>query len=120
MFKKLIVLVLSVDLVATGSAYAGLIGAGTVIQHQEQQGYSQQVDQNALQKSVASRLGMLGVDPGQAKQRVQAMTNEELQQLVKQLDQLPAASGALEVIGIVFLVLLILELVGVTDIFKRV
>lgn len=120
MFKKLIVLVLSFDLFAAGLAHAGLIGASAVIQHQEQQDTTQQVDQNVLQKSVASRLGELGVNPEHARQRVQAMTNEELQQLVKQLDQLPAASGALEVIGIVFLVLLILELVGVTDIFKRV
>jgi hypothetical protein len=120
MFKRLTVLIVSVNLFTAGLAHAGVIGTGTVIQHQEQQGNPQRLDQIALQESVATSLRELGVDLGHAKQRVKAMTNEELQQLENRLDQLPAASGALEVIGIVFLVLLILEVVGVTDIFKRV
>ncbi len=40
--------------------------------------------------------------------------------LAEGFERLPSAAGALEVIGITFLVLLILELIGVTDIFKRV
>jgi uncharacterized membrane protein (Fun14 family) len=35
------------------------------------------------------------------------------------MDQMPAGGDALAVIGIVFLVLIILELVGVIDIFKK-
>lgn len=40
--------------------------------------------------------------------------------LAEGFERLPSAAGALEVTGITFLVLLILELIGVTDIFKRV
>ena len=36
------------------------------------------------------------------------------------LDRAPAGGDALEVVGLVFLVLLILELVGVIDIFKTI
>lgn len=36
-----------------------------------------------------------------------------------QVDRLPAGGSALAVIGVVFVVLLILELVGVIDIFKK-
>jgi hypothetical protein len=35
------------------------------------------------------------------------------------MEQMPAGGDALAIIGIVFLVLLILEAVGVTDIFKK-
>ena len=37
-----------------------------------------------------------------------------------QLDNMPAGSSVLVVVGIVFVVLLVLELVGVTDVFKSV
>ena len=46
------------------------------------------------------------------------MPDQELQQLADRLQDLPAGGdSALAVIGVVFLVLLILELVGVTNIF---
>ena len=44
----------------------------------------------------------------------------ELKQLDGRLDQLPAGAGVLEVIGFVMLVLIILEVVGVIDVFKGV
>lgn len=71
-----------------------------------------------LRDDVRAQLGALGVDPDQASQRVQSLTLTELQQLNGRLDQLPAGAGALEVIGLVMLVLLILEIVGVIDVFK--
>jgi hypothetical protein len=37
-----------------------------------------------------------------------------------QIDSLPAGGDAIAVIGVVFLVLLILELVGVTNIFTKI
>ena len=50
--------------------------------------------------------------------RVAALSTEELRQLKLQIDELPAG-GLLAVIGVVFVVLLILELVGVTNIFNN-
>jgi hypothetical protein len=48
------------------------------------------------------------------------MTDREITDMSEQLDQAVAGGDALAVLGIVFLVLLVLELVGVTDIFKSV
>ena len=76
--------------------------------------------QAALERDdVRARLIALGVNPDQAKKRVAALTPDEIARLQGRIDSLPAGAGALEVIGIVFLVLLILELVGVTNIFHR-
>lgn len=68
---------------------------------------------------VRNQLISLGVDPVQAQERVQALSDEELAMLGERLDNLPAGAGAIEIIGVVFLVLLILELVGVTNIFNK-
>jgi hypothetical protein len=76
--------------------------------------------QAALERDdVRTRLIALGVNPDQARKRVAALTPDEIARLQGRIDSLPAGAGALEVIGVVFLVLLILELVGVTNIFHR-
>ena len=62
----------------------------------------------------------LGVDPLDAQARVAALTDSELQTLDRQIGELPAGGDVLAVIGVVFIVLLILELVGVINIFKTV
>ena len=62
----------------------------------------------------------LGADPLQADARVASLSDAEVMKLQGQLDRLPAGGDALAVVGVVFIVLLILELTGVTNIFNRV
>ena len=52
--------------------------------------------------------------------RIAALTDQELEQLAADLESLPAGGSLLGVAGVVFIVLLILELVGVIDIFKKI
>ena len=52
--------------------------------------------------------------------RVDQMTSAELASFESSLNQGIVGGDALAIIGTVFLVLLILELVGVTDIFKSI
>ena len=61
-----------------------------------------------------------GILEEQVLERLEAMTTAELLELESNFDEQLAGGDALAVIGTVFLVLLILELVGVTDIFKSV
>lgn len=72
------------------------------------------------QDSVRQQMVALGVDPNDAQARVAALTDSELQTLDRQIGELPAGGDVLAVIGVVFVVLLILELVGVINIFKAV
>lgn len=63
----------------------------------------------------------LGVDPAEADGRIASLSDAELVQVQGQLDRLPAGGdGGLVVVGIVFVVLIILELTGVINIFNRV
>ncbi|QOC22661.1 PA2779 family protein [Wenzhouxiangella sp. AB-CW3] len=68
---------------------------------------------------VQSELASLGVDPELARLRAEALSPEELEELAGRIDELPAGAGAIEVLGITFLVLIVLELVGVINIFNR-
>jgi len=70
-------------------------------------------------QEVRAQFESMGVDPSQVDARIASLTDGELRTLAGQMNDLPAGSGALAVIGIVFLVLLILEAVGVIDIFKK-
>jgi len=76
--------------------------------------------QAALERQdVRTQLISLGVDPEKAKARVANLTQDEVAKLQSRIGDLPAGAGAIEVIGILFIVLLILELVGVINIFHK-
>ncbi len=68
---------------------------------------------------VRAQFVAFGVDPAQVETRVAALTDSELRTLAGKIAEAPAGADALAVIGIVFVVLLILEMVGVIDIFKK-
>ena len=69
---------------------------------------------------VRQAMQQLGVDPADADTRIASHSDAELLRMQGELDRLPAGGGALAVIGVVFVVLLILELVGVTNILNRI
>jgi hypothetical protein len=69
--------------------------------------------------AVRNQLLELGVAPEAVDARIAALTPDEQRALAERLGELPAGGDVLAVIGVVFLVLLILELVGVIDIFKK-
>jgi hypothetical protein len=121
-FVKAIAILLAVNLVTLGfvqSAGAGVISTEAAIEMQEREARIERINSVLARDSVQSRMIRLGVDPDVASVRIASLSDSELQQLEARMDELPAgADGALTVLGIVLLVLLVLELVGVTDVFK--
>jgi len=77
------------------------------------------VDAYLSRQDVATQLAALGVDPEVARLRAAALSTDELAALAGRIDEAPAGGEVITILGITFLVLLILELVGVIDIFKR-
>jgi len=62
---------------------------------------------NFLNRSdVAGKLQMLGVDPSNAKDRVGAMTDQEVQQLAGRINALPAG-GDVSTAGVILILILI-------------
>jgi hypothetical protein len=114
----IIVVTFSVSNVILPTARASVIDTSSYLQTQNNSLRSE-LQGLLAREDVRNQLISLGVQPDDAQKRLAALTGEELVQLQKQIDELPAGSSALAVIGAVFLVLLILELVGVTDIFTK-
>jgi len=79
-----------------------------------------EIDAVLARAEIRRELERLGVDPAETSARVAALSDAELMELADNLENLPAGGSLLGVIGIVFVVLLILELVGVIDIFKKI
>jgi hypothetical protein len=65
------------------------------------------------------RAGLLsqGVDIDAAAQRVNAMTDAEIEQLAGRIDQAPAGGDILGILFTVFIVLLITDILGLTKVF---
>ena len=102
------------------AASGEIIGTQQMLDEQTRSASINRVQSVIAQDAVAVQLAEYGVDADVIAERMQGMTNAELLQLEQSIDQQIAGEGALGVIGTVFLVLLILELVGVTDIFKAI
>lgn len=114
------VFVYLVSFMALPAAQAGMIGTGAALEADARAERVAEVQRLMSQDRVEEQMVALGVDPAAAKARVAGLTDSELAKLESELENLPAAGDALAVIGIVFLVLLILELVGAIDLFKRI
>lgn len=125
MFRNFILVpLLSVALVTTGwsgTAAAAVISTQDALSAEAREARETQVRETLARDDVRAAMEQLGVNPADADVRVASLSDAELMQLQGQLDRLPAGGdSALVVIGIVFLVLLILELTGVTNVFNRI
>ena len=79
------------------------------------------VNEVLTREDVRDQLVAWGVDPAAAHERVSALTHSELAALDARLQDLPAGGvGLIEVLGITVFVLLILELLGVTNVFTKI
>lgn len=121
--KRVLLQLVSITILAAGfvqPSYAGAIDTGYLIDAGARSNSIDRIELLLAQEGVSEQLQQLGVDRSAIDERLQGMTTAELVALEGRLDSEIAAGDALGVIGTVFLVLLILELVGVTDIFKSI
>ena len=103
------------------SVIAALIGTETVLDSIHDQEARDQLKQFLTREDVQAALIAHGIDPMEAKRRINALSDEEVIRIADQIDQLPTAGGAAETLLVIilalFLVLVILDLAGVTDVF---
>lgn len=118
--KNLILLVFSMALLplATAQAQTGLVSSQEALAL-DQAGSAQQVQAWLQRDEVAAELTALGVDPALAQARVAALSPEELDAMLDRMHDMPAGAGVIEILGVTFLVLIVLDLIGVINIFGR-
>lgn len=122
MNNRFVVYLLCLAMLNLGSPLAAKAELVTTLQAVEASTRSQDlatVNAALAREEVRAQLEAVGVEPAQVEARIAALTDSELRTLAGQMADLPAGADALAVIGIVFLVLLILEAVGVIDVFKK-
>ena len=119
--RNFVVRLVSLSLLSLGIAQASgaaMIGTQQFLQSEAKGARITRIEVILARQDVASQLVMLGVDPLAVQSRVGNMTDAELLALEGGLDKHIAGGDAVAIVGAVFIVLIILELMGITDIFK--
>ncbi len=102
-------------------AQAALVSTAQSVQQMDADATRARLKAALARDDVSRQLVQWGVDPYEARARVDSLTEAELARLAEQIDTLPAGGGALELIIVsvllVFLVLLLTDIAGYTDVF---
>ncbi|MEM8561964.1 MAG: PA2779 family protein [Pseudomonadota bacterium] len=121
-FRKCFAFLLSATLVwagLPGVTSAAVISTSEAFQIDQAADRLIAVQAELARPEVQQAMVSMGVDPVEAQLRVAALSDDELAQLQGQLADLPAGGEILALLGAVFVVLLVLEFIGVINIFNK-
>jgi hypothetical protein len=100
--------------------YAAIVGTDQIIE-QTQGTARDRVASFMKRDDVREQLRLLGIAPSEAEARVAALSDEEIDKIAGRVDELPSGQGAVgTIVGaavLIFIVLLITDLVGLTSVF---
>jgi len=102
-------------------AQAQMVATDAAIAGQQTVDQRAQVADFLAREDVKQIMTQYGVDPVEAQNRVESLSNQELAKFASSIDQLPAGGSAVgAIVGaavLIFLVLLITDLVGLTHVY---
>jgi|SRR5690554_1372057 len=124
-FRRVIASLLAMAMFSLGFqgsiAQAAMVSTGDFMQQQQADYDREQILHILSQDSTRDTLLSLGVSPEDVERRVNNMTAEELAQFNAQAEQLPAGGASIfGVVIFVLLLLIVLDLLGATDIFPAI
>lgn len=99
-------------------AQAAMVGTPVVIQSEVARVDRQQLVEMLQRDEVRQQLIAMGVDPSMASQRIAMLTDAEVASLNQRLEEMPAGSDVLGVLLLLFIVFVITDMLGATDIFS--
>ena len=101
------------------SVFAAMVGTEDILASRYASDARDQVRSFLDRQDVQSQLTARGIDPAEAKARVDSLSDGEVKQIADKIDQLPSGGDfwgtLLFVLVIVFITLLVLEIMGYTD-----
>lgn len=100
-------------------AQAAMLSTAELARQDLRQVQIDQVQTYLARDEVSAQLQQWGVAPEQAAERVAQLTDEELRELAQNLENAPAGGDGLALVGLIFVILLVLELLGVTNVFSQ-
>ena len=104
-----------------GVAHAELVSTETMVHRDDAAAARTQLQSLLSRDDIRDELQAQGVDPAEAEARVMALSDAEVMRLSAQIDALPAGQGLGTIVGaavVVFIVLLITDIAGFTNVFS--
>lgn len=99
------------------SAQAAMIANDVIINQAQQRDARTELMQTIQRADVRAQLVSMGVSQAAVESRIDLMTHEEIARLNQQIDELPAGGDVLGVLLVIFIVFVITDVIGATDIF---
>jgi hypothetical protein len=100
------------------SANAGIVATDQALSHELAGQDRARINTFLDREDVLAQLQQQGVTAGEAKARVNALTDEEAHKIAGKLDQLPAGGDILGLLFTIFIVLLVTDILGLTKVFS--
>lgn len=104
------------------SIFAAMIGTETVIEMARAQKTRDCLNRIMTREDIQTVFASYGINPLEAKARLDTLSDAEIMGLFDQIEQLPAGGSDLGVafiaVGVIFIVLFITDLLGYTDVFS--
>jgi predicted PurR-regulated permease PerM len=98
-------------------AQAAMIGNEQIINQSQSQQTRDSLQQLLEQDTARQQLQAWGVNPEQIQNRIDSLTDSELARINQQVDTLDAGGNVLGILLVIFIVFVITDVIGATDIF---
>jgi hypothetical protein len=98
-------------------AHAGMIGTAQVLAAEQARAERANLAVLLEREDLQRQLAAMGVDAEAAKQRVAGLTDAEVMRINQRIAELPAGGDVLGVIVLIFVIFVITDAIGATDIF---
>ena len=117
--QRTLALLLSLSMLSLsfGQAHAAMVTNNQVIDQLQVTSEKQSLLQTIRRTDIQQQLLAMGVSVAHVEARVNMMTQEEIAQLNQQIEDLPVGGDILGVLLIIFIVFVITDVIGATDIF---
>ena len=103
------------------SVLGAMIGTGTVIDSARGREAREYLHQLMARKDIQNAFIAQDIDPIEPRARIDSLSDDEVIRIAGRIDQLPAGGGAIEVLLVIilvgFIVLVITDITGLTDVF---
>lgn len=113
----LALVITSLPVVAAAPAASELMSTQSVLASDQAGSDRQRINDVLARADVQQALLNQGVSPADVQERVAALSDSEAQQMADRLDELPAGAGVVGALFAVFVILLITDILGLTDVY---
>ncbi|MGM0534683.1 MAG: PA2779 family protein [Pseudomonadota bacterium] len=102
---------------APASPNSGLVTTQDALSAERAQGDRERIHEILARDDVQDQLVAQGVDPAEVEARVAALSDAEAAQMADQLEQLPAGASVVGALFAVFVILLVTDILGLTNVY---